>query len=110
MCGRYTNTGGLDQVGAALAPLGVKLTDAVVDGVDRFNIAPTQQILAVTEREGDRRAAMLRWGVGAVGRAGGEASSSGHQREGRDADRESDVQLAGREELAPVLDSGRRMV
>ncbi len=57
MCGRFT----LRRTAQAIADeLGV--ADAP-DGQPRYNIAPTQQILAVREMDGKRVASLLRWGL-----------------------------------------------
>ena len=65
MCGRYT----LSKPGDALEELGVPLAE--LDGLGgelrapRYNIAPTQEVLAVRRREaeGELRVSALRWGL-----------------------------------------------
>lgn len=63
MCGRYTNTRRSDEIEARLAEtLGVT-TPAAGSGCERFNVAPTQEALAVVEDGGGRRLEQLRWGL-----------------------------------------------
>ena len=63
MCGRYTNTRRSDEIEARLAEtLGVR-TPAAESGCERFNVAPTQEVLAVVEDGGGRRLEQLRWGL-----------------------------------------------
>jgi putative SOS response-associated peptidase YedK len=58
VCGRYTNTAGPEELNDRFR---VPITDGA--GTHRFNIAPTEEVLAiVNDREG-RRARMLRWGL-----------------------------------------------
>ena len=63
MCGRYTNTGtpaDLDkQIGR---PLGVRISEST--GTGRYNVAPTERVLAIVAPEGrQREARVLRWGL-----------------------------------------------
>ncbi|UGS38186.1 SOS response-associated peptidase [Capillimicrobium parvum] len=60
MCGRYTNTLKREDL-ARIFPEAAHLADAT--GCERFNIAPTQDVLAVVERKGERRMGPLRWGL-----------------------------------------------
>jgi putative SOS response-associated peptidase YedK len=60
MCGRYTNTLKRDDL-ARIFPEAAKLTDDT--GLERFNIALTQDVLAIIERHGERRMGLLRWGL-----------------------------------------------
>jgi putative SOS response-associated peptidase YedK len=57
MCGRFTLTSNLDDLqgrfGFVAGPL---------DDLPRYNVAPTQQVLAVVN-DGQRRAELLRWGL-----------------------------------------------
>jgi putative SOS response-associated peptidase YedK len=67
VCGRYSNTRGkADRAQARLASmLGVEQPEGD-DGLRRFNIAPTQEVLAVVEEReerGGRRMERLRWGL-----------------------------------------------
>ena len=58
MCGRYTNTAGPDEIGAQL---GVKIPSN--RGTRRYNIAPTQEVLAIVSPDGEPEARQLRWGL-----------------------------------------------
>ena len=64
MCGRYSNTGKRgDELQRRMAELlGVTQPDAD-DGFERFNIAPTQEVLAAVDDERGRRLQELRWGL-----------------------------------------------
>jgi putative SOS response-associated peptidase YedK len=64
MCGRYTyTTRRSDEVHAKLADnLGVE-TPPSGRGFERFNIAPTQEVLAVVDDRKGRRIEELRWGL-----------------------------------------------
>ena len=64
MCGRYTHrTRRSDEVHAKLAAtLGVE-TPTSDRGFERFNIAPTQEVLAVVDDREGRRIEELRWGL-----------------------------------------------
>ena len=64
MCGRYTHrTRRSDDIHAKLADtLGVE-TPPSGRGFERFNIAPTQQVLAVVDDRDGRRIEELRWGL-----------------------------------------------
>jgi putative SOS response-associated peptidase YedK len=63
MCGRYTNTRRSDEIEARLAEtLGVT-TPAAESACERFNVAPTQEVLAVVEDGAGRRLEQLRWGL-----------------------------------------------
>lgn len=57
MCARYTLTARPELI-ADLFDL-----DLLVDIVPRFNVAPTQQVLAVRAPDGQREFARLRWGL-----------------------------------------------
>jgi len=58
MCGRYTNT-------ASAGELSERLHLPIVsdDGTGRYNIAPTQEVLAVVRDDDSLEARMLRWGL-----------------------------------------------
>ena len=58
MCGRYTNTAGVEELNERF---GVPLSSDA--GTRRFNIAPTEEVLAVVARRGEPEARMLRWGL-----------------------------------------------
>lgn len=64
MCGRITNTRGRsDEIQRKLeANLGVEPPEED-RGYERFNIAPTQEVLAVVEDQEGRRIEPLRWGL-----------------------------------------------
>lgn len=56
MCGRFT----------LKTPKGIKLPDyqsVLTELKPRYNIAPSQEVLTVVEREGSREATMLQWGL-----------------------------------------------
>jgi putative SOS response-associated peptidase YedK len=58
MCGRYTNTAGVEELNARFSvPIP---SDA---GTRRFNIAPTEEVLAIVAPKGEREARLLRWGL-----------------------------------------------
>ncbi len=60
MCGRYTQTLKRDDL-AAIFPEAANVTSD--EGFERYNVAPTQEVLAVIERRGERRMGLLRWGL-----------------------------------------------
>jgi putative SOS response-associated peptidase YedK len=64
VCGRITNTRSKsDEIQQKLAAkLGIEEPDHD-RGYERFNIAPSQEILAVVEEREERRMALLRWGL-----------------------------------------------
>ena len=64
MCGRYSNTGSrADELQRRIADrLGVPQPGSD-RGFERFNIAPTQEVLAAVEDERGRRMEELRWGL-----------------------------------------------
>ncbi len=58
MCGRYTNTAGVEELNARFTvPIA---NDA---GTHRFNIAPTEEVLAIVAPKGQPEAQLLRWGL-----------------------------------------------
>jgi putative SOS response-associated peptidase YedK len=58
MCGRYTNTAGVEELNARFSvPIS---SDA---GTHRFNIAPTEEVLAIVAPKGKPEAQLLRWGL-----------------------------------------------
>lgn len=58
VCGRYTNTAGPEELNDRFrAPI----TSAM--GTGRFNIAPTEEVLAIIAPKGEPQARMLRWGL-----------------------------------------------
>src|SRR5438132_1883635 len=64
VCGRFTNTQRKsDEIQQKLAAK-LRVEQPEDDrGYARFNVAPTQEILAVVEDQGGRRMALLRWGL-----------------------------------------------
>jgi putative SOS response-associated peptidase YedK len=58
MCGRYTNTAGVQELNDRFR---VPITEAT--GTRRYNIAPTEDVIAVVYRGGEREARVLRWGL-----------------------------------------------
>ena len=63
MCGRYTNTAGPEEIGKQIGrPLGVQIRESA--GTGRYNVAPTEQVLAIVAPEKQQPGArMLRWGL-----------------------------------------------
>lgn len=61
MCGRYTNTARPDQLAETFPEV---RPFAAARSCGRYNVAPTDAVLAVVrDREGERRAVELRWGL-----------------------------------------------
>lgn len=58
MCGRYTNTTGPEELNDRF---GVPLLGH--HGTHRYNIAPTEEVLAIVSPRGEPEARMLRWGL-----------------------------------------------
>lgn len=58
MCGRYTNTAGIEELNDRFR---VPITSAA--GTRRYNIAPTEEVLAIVAPKAERQARMLRWGL-----------------------------------------------
>ena len=58
MCGRYTNTAGVEELNDRF-----RLPIPREEGTRRFNIAPTEEVLAIVARDGEREARLLRWGL-----------------------------------------------
>jgi putative SOS response-associated peptidase YedK len=58
MCGRYTNTAGVEELNEHF---GVPLEGDV--GTRRYNIAPTEEVLALIRRGEEVRPRLLRWGL-----------------------------------------------
>ncbi len=69
MCGRFSNSRRKsDQIEQHLAAgLGVDQPESE-RGYQRFNIAPTQEVLAVVDDPDGRRVEFLRWGLVLAGR------------------------------------------
>jgi putative SOS response-associated peptidase YedK len=58
MCGRYTNTAGVQELNDRF-----KVPFAGDTGTRRFNIAPTEEVLAIVAPKGEPEARLLRWGL-----------------------------------------------
>ena len=58
MCGRYTNTAGPEELNDRF-----KVPIASDAGTRRFNIAPTEEVLAIVAPKGEPEARLLRWGL-----------------------------------------------
>jgi len=58
MCGRYTNTAGPEELNDRFK---VPITSAA--GTRRYNIAPTEEVLAIVSPRGEPEARLLRWGL-----------------------------------------------
>jgi putative SOS response-associated peptidase YedK len=58
MCGRYTNTAGPEELNDRF-----RVPIESVEGTRRFNVAPTEEVLAIVSPKGEPQAQMLRWGL-----------------------------------------------
>jgi len=58
MCGRYTNTAGVEELNERF---GVPI--AAREGTGRYNIAPTEEVLAIVAPKGEPQAELMRWGL-----------------------------------------------
>jgi putative SOS response-associated peptidase YedK len=58
MCGRYTNTAGPEELNDRF-----RVPIAGPEGTGRYNVAPTEEVLAVVAGEDGRRAELMRWGL-----------------------------------------------
>jgi len=58
MCGRYTNTTGPEELNDRF-----KVPISSDTGTRRFNIAPTEEVLAIVAPMGEPEAQLLRWGL-----------------------------------------------
>jgi putative SOS response-associated peptidase YedK len=58
MCGRYTNTAGVQELNDRFT---VPISGEA--GTRRFNIAPTEEVLAIVSPRGEPEARLLRWGL-----------------------------------------------
>src|SRR6476659_9395936 len=58
MCGRYTNTAGVEELNDRF---GAPITRA--EGTRRYNIAPTEDVLAIVAPKGEPEAELMRWGL-----------------------------------------------
>ena len=58
MCGRYTNTAGVDELNDRF-----KVPIPSEAGTRRFNVAPTEEVLAIVAPRGEPEARLMRWGL-----------------------------------------------
>lgn len=58
MCGRYTNTAGAQELNERF-----KLPFPGEAGTRRYNVAPTEEVLAIVAPNGEPEARLLRWGL-----------------------------------------------
>jgi len=58
VCGRYTNTAGVEELNDRFA-----VPIASTAGTGRFNVAPTEEVLAIVAPRGEPEARLLRWGL-----------------------------------------------
>jgi len=62
VCGRYSTTVGPEEIGKQIGkPLGVRISEQA--GRPAYNIAPTDDVLAIVAPEGKPEARMVRWGL-----------------------------------------------
>ena len=62
VCGRYSSTGGVGDITRQIGkPLGVRISEEA--GKPAYNIAPTEDVLAIVAPEGVPEARMVRWGL-----------------------------------------------
>ena len=58
MCGRYTNTAGPEELNDRF-----RVPIPSEAGTRRYNIAPTEEVLAIVAPKGEQQARLLRWGL-----------------------------------------------
>jgi putative SOS response-associated peptidase YedK len=58
MCGRYTNTIGPEELNDRF-----RVPIASAEGTRRYNVAPTEEVLAIVSPKGEQEARLLRWGL-----------------------------------------------
>jgi putative SOS response-associated peptidase YedK len=58
VCGRYTNTAGVEELNDRF-----ELPFPSEAGTRRFNVAPTEEVLAIVAPKGEAQARLLRWGL-----------------------------------------------
>ena len=99
MCGRYS-------LKADIAQLAMRFEFAADEAIHEpaYNIAPTQQVLTVTN-DGERRASYMRWGLIPFWAKDAKIGYRMNQCQGRDRSREA--QLSHRAAQTAVLDSRR---
>ena len=57
MCGRYTNTAGPEELNERFR------VPFPSEGTHRYNVAPTEQVLAIVAPDGEPRVELMRWGL-----------------------------------------------
>lgn len=60
MCGRFSLFGSIDDLRSYFK---ISVQRAIFDLPPRYNVAPSQQVAVVRVEEGERRLALLRWGL-----------------------------------------------
>ena len=58
MCGRYTNTAGVQELNERF-----KVPFPSETGTHRYNVAPTEEVLSIVAPKGEPEARLLRWGL-----------------------------------------------
>jgi putative SOS response-associated peptidase YedK len=58
VCGRYTNTAGVEELNDRF-----RVPISSQAGTRRFNVAPTEEVLAIVAPKGEPEARLLRWGL-----------------------------------------------
>ncbi len=58
VCGRYTNTAGPEELNDRF-----RVPIAGTAGTGRYNVAPTEEVLAIIAPKAEQQAALLRWGL-----------------------------------------------
>jgi putative SOS response-associated peptidase YedK len=58
MCGRYTNTAGPEELNDRF-----RVPIPGPEGTHRFNVAPTEEVLALVAPQGEPQAELMRWGL-----------------------------------------------
>jgi putative SOS response-associated peptidase YedK len=58
VCGRYTNTAGIQELNERF-----KVPFPGEQGTHRYNVAPTEEVLAIVAPKGEPEARLLRWGL-----------------------------------------------
>jgi len=58
VCGRYTNTAGPEELDDRF-----RVPIPGPEGTHRYNVAPTEQVLAIVKRKGEEHAELMRWGL-----------------------------------------------
>ena len=65
MCGRFTLIASAETIAGRFLPKGcsTESLSAMGQSLDRYNIAPTQQVLTITADRTGRKASLMRWGL-----------------------------------------------